>query len=135
MEDLRVLTQMRVREAQALLNAGEHSGSYYLLGYALECAIKVCIVKTIPAFTVPDRRLIDKMHTHDLEELLKLAQLWNDLLRHSGTDAQFGLYWAVAKDWNEHSRYKAWSAAQARDLHVAVTDGGSGVLPWIQQRW
>lgn len=62
MEDLRVLTATRVREAQVLYAAGEYSGSYYLVGYALECAIKVCIVKTIPAYTVPDCRLVDKMH-------------------------------------------------------------------------
>ena len=43
--DLENLVDIRVSEAQVLLESENFQGSYYLAGYAIECAIKVCIVK------------------------------------------------------------------------------------------
>ncbi len=43
--DLQQLARARLREAEALLNAGEWSGAYYLAGYAVECGLKACIAK------------------------------------------------------------------------------------------
>ncbi|MET3133109.1 hypothetical protein AAKU55_003391 [Oxalobacteraceae bacterium GrIS 1.11] len=31
---------MSRREAKVLLNAGNYAGSYYLMGFAIECAVK-----------------------------------------------------------------------------------------------
>jgi hypothetical protein len=37
--DLQQLAETRLREAKVLLDAGEWSGSYYLCGYSVECAL------------------------------------------------------------------------------------------------
>ena len=38
-----------VTDARALLAAGCWAGAYYLAGYALECALKACILKFVEA--------------------------------------------------------------------------------------
>ncbi len=47
-----------------------------------------------------------------------------------------GLNWAVAKDWNEGSRYiLSTSEAQARDLYSACTARTHGLLSWLKNYW
>ena len=50
-------------------------GTYYLAGYAVECALKACIAKETKRHEFPDRRKVDASHTHDLRELVRLAKL------------------------------------------------------------
>jgi len=38
--DFQDLARTRIREAQALFGSGEYSGAYYLIGYAVECALE-----------------------------------------------------------------------------------------------
>ena len=45
--DLEALVGIRVKEAQLLFDNKCYEGAYYLLGYALECAIKACIAKQV----------------------------------------------------------------------------------------
>ena len=45
--DFQWLAKTRIREAKALLDNGLFDGAYYLAGYAVECALKACIVKKI----------------------------------------------------------------------------------------
>ena len=45
--DFQKLADMRIREAKALLDAKEWDGAYYLAGYAVECALKACIIKRL----------------------------------------------------------------------------------------
>jgi len=39
-DDFQLLSKLRVAEAKALLDAGLYTGSRYLMGYAVECALK-----------------------------------------------------------------------------------------------
>jgi HEPN domain-containing protein len=68
---------MRIREAKILLDAGEFDGAYYLAGYAVECALKACILKRLSDYwpDESDRKMLEKCYTHDLEHLLKAADL------------------------------------------------------------
>jgi hypothetical protein len=43
--DLQNLSRLREKEAKVLLDNGCFAGAYYLLGYAVECALKACIAK------------------------------------------------------------------------------------------
>lgn len=36
-DDFQLLSKMRVAEAKTLLDAGQYTGSRYLMGYAVEC--------------------------------------------------------------------------------------------------
>jgi hypothetical protein len=42
--DLQTLTDMRLLDAQALLAAGRWKFAYYAAGYAVECALKSCVL-------------------------------------------------------------------------------------------
>jgi hypothetical protein len=52
--DLQALADLRVKEATILLDANCFEGAYYLLGYAIECALKACIAKQIKQHDFPD---------------------------------------------------------------------------------
>ena len=43
--DFQKISRLRVKEAKALLDSGYPVGAYYLMGYAVECALKACIAK------------------------------------------------------------------------------------------
>jgi hypothetical protein len=64
--DLQKLSRMRVKEAKALLDAGQSCGAYYLTGYAVECALKACIAKQVRRNDFPDKRTVTESYTHDL---------------------------------------------------------------------
>lgn len=76
---------------------------------------------------------VRKQYTHNLEELLRLADLEQQLENDMRTNTALARNWAVVKHWTEESRYRG-SGLNGRDLHDAVT-GQDGVLLWIKQRW
>ena len=132
---LQQLTEVRVRDAAALLSAGQWSGAYYLAGYAVECGLKACVAKLTCQYDYPNRDLALRCYTHKIETLVEVAEL--ERQRKSDTQANpvFGANWMIAKDWNETARYQQWSEPQARKLFAAVKDLTNGVLPWIMDHW
>ncbi len=134
--DLQRLADERIADAQALLEVGRWAAAYYLIGYAVECALKACIARQFRAEDVPEKSLVNQFYSHNLSELLKLAGLG---LAHDvrvGTDRTYQDYWNTVRDWRESSRYDNRITEQkARDLFAAVTDPTSGVLPWLKTLW
>ena len=45
--ELQRLSNERIEDAQALLAASRWAGAYYLAGYAVECALKACVMAYI----------------------------------------------------------------------------------------
>jgi HEPN domain-containing protein len=130
------ISEIRRKEALALLNEGHYSGSYYLVGYAVECALKACVAKQVRRYDYPDRKLANEVFTHDLEKLMRLSGLAPELEKEMETNKPLELNWAVIKDWSEAARYDIGiTETQARDLYSACTTRGSGVLNWIRRRW
>jgi len=84
---------------------------------------------------MPELRTIRDSHTHDLAELVLIAELKPQLDVLAGSDKEFQLNWAVVKDWKETSRYSIWSEHEARDLYKAITQRGHGVFRWTKQHW
>jgi HEPN domain-containing protein len=78
-EDLQLLSDLRLREAQLLHRAGEYSGAYYLAGYAVECGLKACFARSVREHDFPDRDRAPRVFTHKLRELVKLARLEAEL--------------------------------------------------------
>ena len=129
------LTKIRVQEANTLLNAGQYPGAYYLVGYAIECALKACISKQVKQYDFPDRKLANEAHTHELEKLVGLAGLKQDFEQDRQNNPNLNLNWTIMKDWKETSRYDSEiTSQQALDLYSACI-GPNGVLPWIKKRW
>ena len=77
--DFQDISRIRVVEARALLNLGYHQGAYYLIGYAVECALKAGVAKRVKQHDFPDRDLANAVFTHDLEALVRVAGLTEDL--------------------------------------------------------
>lgn len=133
---LQRLSAQRRREARALLLAGHFAGTYYLAGYAVECALKACIAKQTQRYTFPDKKLAQDSWTHDLERLVQIAGLAPALQRDLAANPALELNWAIVKDWKETARYElAFSRQQARDFYSACSAKRAGVLTWIRRRW
>lgn len=135
-KQLQQIARMRRSEASALLKAKHYPGAYYLIGYAVECALKACIAKQTRRHDFPNKELANRAYTHDLENLLKLSGLETELDKAVAADKILEVNWAVVKDWDETSRYETQiSAQQAKDMYSACTATKHGILAWIRKRW
>ena len=136
--ELQQLAEDRALDAQALLDAGRWSGAYYLAGYAVECALKSCVlihVTTAAEVIFQDRRYSEKCWTHNLEDLVKLAGLETLRAADVAANPALGTNWLIVKDWSEMARYQQQTEPQARRLVEAVSDTTNGVLQWIRAHW
>lgn len=81
---LRQLAEDRILDAECLLASGRPAGAYYLAGYTVECGLKACIMAHVEAAGAifQDKKFSEKCWTHDLEELVKLANLKPARRRH-----------------------------------------------------
>lgn len=134
--EFQTIAKLRVREAKILLENKQYDGSYYLAGYAVECALKACITKQFQRHNMPDRKLVNDFYTHQLETLLKISGLGADHARELNSNQSFSLNWTIVKDWSEQFRYRfGISKQEAQDLYTAITSSKNGVLSWLKRRW
>jgi hypothetical protein len=134
------LAEDRILDARAHLAAGvdRWSAAFYLIGYAVECGLKSCVLARVaahPEVIYQDKRFSNDAWTHDIERLLVVADIRNQ--RDADAAANVVLYqnWQHVKDWNEESRYLQKTQAEAELLFNAVTDPNDGVMQWIRARW
>jgi HEPN domain-containing protein len=135
---LRQLAEDRIRDAEFLLTGGRWGGAYYLADYAVECGLKARIMAHVEAVGAifQDKKFSEKCWTHDLKELLKLANLEPTLDADAAANAALFANWTLAKDWKETSRYEQKTQAEAQAMYDAVANDPDGVLPWmIRIRW
>ena len=133
--ELQAVAAMRIDEAKTLLDAGQFSGAYYLVGYSVECALKACVARQVRRGDFPDKRLANEAFTHDLEKLVAVAGLKQGFETDRRANPLLEVNWAIVKDWTVETRYEVGiSSAQARDLYSACV-GRNGVLPWMKKRW
>lgn len=131
-----MLSNVRLREAHALLRSHEYSGAYYLAGYAVECALKACIAKSVKRYDFPDRQQKGKdPYTHDLVQLASLANLKESIRQISDADSEFQKNWDVTILWTEQSRYKVFEQPEAERLINAIIEKRHGVMPWVKKHW
>jgi HEPN domain-containing protein len=132
--DFQEISEFRLRESKALLNAGFPDGAYYLAGYAVECALKACIAKRTREHDFPEKES-KEYYTHALEKLLVFAKLNDDFYQALRANPTMNANWIIAKNWAETSRYQRKTVADATELLNAVEDQTGGLLPWLQKRW
>ncbi|MBI4442980.1 MAG: DNA-binding protein [Acidobacteria bacterium] len=134
--ELQQLADLRLDDAAALLAASRWSAAYYLLGYCIECALKACVVKQFREHEVPDKGLVNSFYTHKLEQLLNLSGAKSEKEKRAQNDLAFEINWNTVRDWKEDTRYELGvTEADARGMYEAVTNGASGVLPWLKTQW
>lgn len=132
--ELQRLALLRAEEADVLAKAHKEQGAYYLAGYAVECALKACIAKRTRRHQFPlGRDYVNKVYDHNLQELLKVADLQAALENEIKTNRDLQIYWGVVKDWDVASRYELMGRNGA-DMVTAVT-ARDGVLQWIKRHW
>ena len=134
-KDFQFLARTRLAEAKALLAAGHPNGAYYLGGYAVECALKACIAKSTRRHDFPDKKNADASHTHNLRDLMRVANLELIRLEETKRDSAFRDNWDLVQQWSEHSRYRKHESGLALKLLEAISDGQHGVMVWIKRYW
>ncbi len=134
--DLQQLAELRVKEAQILLDAASYPGAYYLAGYAIECALKACIAKQTKEYDFPDKDIVNRSWTHKLGELLNLAELKDRLEKDMKSNKDLDTFWAIVVNWEEKKRYDLGvTQEEANNLCDAISDPANGVLQWLKKWW
>ena len=134
--DVRGLTHIRLAEARALLDAGLYDGAYYLSGYAVECALKACIARKTRIHDFPPKpNTVRDMYTHNVRDLVVLAELRDDLAERVRDCRIFREHWYAVRDWSDESRYVRTAGPAALGLCTAIVDRRHGVLRWLRQHW
>jgi hypothetical protein len=133
--DLQRLARAKLEDGLLLFNSGRFSNAYYLAGYAVEFAFKACIAKQISGETIPEKKFILDIHTHDLSKLAGLAGLRNALQTEQDADREFHANWGIAAQWAPEVRYEPTDRSMAQLLLGAIADPQHGVLQWIEKHW
>lgn len=126
---------MRLQEARALFKAGQYSGSYYLAGYSVECALKACIAKSTQRYDFPDKGRVLDSFTHNFATLRKTARLDEAFSAAARLNPRLQGSWNQASIWSEQDRYKVKSKSEAYEMIDAVARRQDGVLSWIRRHW
>ena len=134
--ELQLMAEERVLDAHTLMTGGRWTFAYYTVGYAIECALKSCVLsRMILTGRVFRDGKPESYWTHNFNTLIDLAGLKIELGQFSGLNSAFELNWGVTKDWKETSRYEQKSQADAELLYEAITNEPDGVLRWIRLHW
>jgi HEPN domain-containing protein len=133
-KDFQRLADLRAKEAAALARGRNQQGAYYLAGFAVECALKARIAKKTRRYDFPaDAKHAGRVYSHDLTELLKLAELADQLDKDMRTNRQLAANWSVIKEWKIDCRYET-SGLNGKDM-VESLNSPDGVLQWIKVHW
>ena len=132
---LQAIAQAKLDDALLLLGHGRFSNAYYLAGFAVEIGLKACIAKQIAADTIPDKSFVNAIFQQSLKALVGVAGLSAALKEKETADPAFGGNWGVVAAWNPEVRYDTVDNYTAQLLIQAITDGKSGVFPWIKANW
>ena len=82
-----------------------------------------------------DKKYADKCWTHDIDILVKLADLMGKLNVAKAAIPQLKDHWLLVKEWSEVDRYRFATQQRAEKLLDAITNHSSGVLTWIKKYW
>jgi hypothetical protein len=139
--ELQQMAEGRLKDAKALIDAGRWEFGYYTAGYAVECALKSCVLVRMihTAWVFKEKWQSNECLTHDFEKLVFLAGLTDEhnaeMKASAAAGAEFKDNWDTAEKWTVTSRYEAKTEADAKALYAAIADEPHGVLQWIRTYW
>ena len=135
-QELKALARLRLREAEALYDAGFYDGAAYLAGYVVEIALKARICRLLGLAEYPSAGALKQSYAvHDLDQLVLLAGLRPKL---NPANAALFANWSVAQPWKPDRRYTArgtYGQQDALDILNAIRDPNGGILRWIAKYW
>jgi hypothetical protein len=136
------MAEERIKDAKVLIDGKRWEFAYYAAGYAVECALKSCLLaRMIYTGWVfdDDVKKVDDCRTHEYLKLIQIAGLMDELntaLKASAAaGGEFVTNWDMVNLWRVSSRYGPRLEADAKRLYAAITDDPHGVLKWIQKFW
>jgi hypothetical protein len=136
------MSEERLKDAKVLLKGKRWEFAYYTAGYAIECALKSCLLSrmTVTGWVFSEEaKKVDDCRTHEFEKLVIIAGMRDELnsrLRASAAAADgFADTWKIVNAWKVTSRYEAKTETDARELFAAITDKPHGVIAWIRTYW
>jgi hypothetical protein len=133
---LQTLAESRLEEGRILLASNQWTGAYYLIGLAVECALKACLARAIKEHDYPDKKFVNGLYQHNLQNLIGLdAALLAALQADMTLDSKLGANWNTVKDWDDEKRYDIVDEQETKGLYDASTEASSGVMQWIRGRW
>lgn len=133
---MQTLADARLEEGRILLENRQWTGAYYLTGLAVECALKACLARAVKEYDYPDKKFVNGMYQHNLQNLIGLdAALLAALQAEMEFNSALQANWYTVKDWDDEKRYDIVDQQEARGLYDAATEANSGVMPWIRGKW
>lgn len=130
--DLKVMSDKRLDDAKALYHSGRYQGSYYLLGYVVEMALKARICHLLNVDDYPDYGKYKQVYaTHDFDVLLKMAGLEKEISLTK--DASRFLAWSNATDWLPECRYDIKEKSK-KEVGIRLVNVIS-ILKWLKTVW
>jgi hypothetical protein len=146
--ELRRMAEERLLDAKALLDGGRWAFAYYVAGYAVECALKSCLLARMihTGLIFKEKWEAKECRVHAFGALIDQADLRDELnekLKASAAAAPAGgppgglfvAHWDTVTKWKETSRYESKMEAEARAIYEAISHDPDGVLPWIRNYW
>lgn len=137
--DLKKLTELRLKEAKTLYNAGLYDGCVYLCGYVVETALKARICKHLQMREyIENDRLRNLLQSHSFDHLLLLAGLRNKI--NLSNKKNLGLFtnWSILTAWKPELRYNpkgTYDKEYAKTMIDALEHPHDGFLVWIKKLW
>jgi HEPN domain-containing protein len=130
--ELRIMAEERLKDAKALIDGSRWEFAYYAAGYAIECALKSCILARMIHTGWVFKEKVDAKSclTHDFAILVEIADLRNELnaalQASAAAGGELAANWTTAGAWKVTSRYEAKTEAEARQLYAAIADEPHG---------
>jgi hypothetical protein len=140
--ELQRLSAERILDARALIAAKRWEFAYYSAGYAVECALKSCVLaRMIHTGWIfrEETKDLRECRTHNFSTLIRLAGMKDDLelkLKDSVHRKEpFAENWEIAATWTVDSRYRITTEVEAVTLFNAIAEQPHVVLTWIHNYW
>ena len=121
-----------MRDARTLYEAHSWQSAYMSSGLAMEMALKGRIMHVQRMNSWPARRDRRELYTHNLNDLMEMADLRPSLTQEVVDQTNIGLAWLAMKDFDINSRYptgKQFPRKLARDSVEAIAN--LGLLEWL----
>lgn len=127
------MARQQVETARVLALALQWGDAFYHSGFAVECALKLRIMRFERLNSWPDRTDRRELYVHDLSKLARVAGIEAVLLAEINAQSDIGLAWMVAQDWSVEVRYdpRPFPAQRGADMVEAVA--AKGLLEWLMQ--
>ncbi|MFT4660563.1 MAG: HEPN domain-containing protein [Flavobacteriales bacterium] len=138
-QELKKLSNLRLKEVKTLYGKGLYDGASYLSGYIIELALKARICKILDSDYIDSGRPISRsFKTHNLDDLMILSGLSKKFHTELENNEALKINWSLIKSWNETFRYVpvgTKNKVEVQDLINAIENPTDGVFTWIKKRW